>query len=75
MSNGRFCNLLSGYRVFCSCYPMLLSPWEGDRLLAVDRIPDIRKTASLKAGDLCMRCICRISGKTVVLLNYESHCS
>ncbi len=45
MSNGRLCNLMSGYRVFCSCYPMLLSSWDGNRFFAVDRIPGIIKAA------------------------------
>ena len=34
--------------------------WEDGRVFPVDRILDIRKAASLKAGGLGMRYICRI---------------
>ncbi len=47
--------------------------WEDGRVFEIDRILDIRKAASLKAGGLGMRYICRICGKTVVLFNDENH--
>ncbi len=47
--------------------------WEDGRVFPVDRILDIRKAASLKAGGLGMRYICRICGKTVTLFNDENH--
>lgn len=47
--------------------------WEDGRVFAVDRILDIRRAASLKAGGVGMRYICRIYGKTVKLFNDENH--
>ena len=47
--------------------------WEDGRVFAVDRILDVRRAASLKAGGVGMRYICRIYGKTVKLFNEENH--
>lgn len=47
--------------------------WEDGRIFTVDRILDARKAASLKAGGLGMRYICRICGKSVTLFNEENH--
>lgn len=46
--------------------------WEDGRVFAVDRILDIRKAASLKAGGAGMRYICRICGRTVRLFNDDN---
>ena len=43
--------------------------WEDGRVFEIDKVLDIRKAASLKAGGLGIRYICRICGKTVVLFN------
>ena len=43
--------------------------WEDGRLFEIDKVLDIRKAASLKAGGLGIRYICRICGKTVALFN------
>jgi len=45
--------------------------WEDGRVFEIDRILDIRRAASLKAGGLGIRYICRIRGKTVKLFNDE----
>ncbi len=47
--------------------------WEDGRVFAIDRILDIRRAASLKAGGMGMRYTCRICGKVVNLFNDENH--
>ena len=47
--------------------------WEDGRVFEIDRILDVRRAASLKAGGTGMRYICRIYGKTVKLFNDENH--
>ena len=43
--------------------------WEDGRVFAIDKVLDIRKAASLKAGGSGIRYVCRIRGKTVLLFN------
>lgn len=43
--------------------------WEDGRVFAIDKVLDIRKAASLKAGGIGIRYVCRILGKTVLLFN------
>jgi hypothetical protein len=38
----------------------------------VDRVIDVRRAASLKAGGTGLRYICRICGRTVALFNDEN---
>ena len=45
--------------------------WEDGRVFAIDRVLDIRRAASLKAGGMGMRYTCRICGKVVNLFNDE----
>ena len=45
--------------------------WEDGRVYEIDRVLDIRRAASLKAGGVGMRYICRIRGKEVRLFNEE----
>ena len=45
--------------------------WEDGRVFAIDRVLDVRRAASLKAGGVGVRYICRICGKTVALFNDE----
>ena len=45
--------------------------WEDGRVYEIDRVLDIRRAASLKAGGVGMRYICRIRGKEVKLFNDE----
>ena len=47
--------------------------WEDGRVFEIDRILDVRRAASLKAGGLGIRYICRIRGKEVKLYNDEGH--
>ena len=47
--------------------------WEDGRVFEIDRILDVRRAASLKAGGVGMRYICRIHGKEVRLFNEEGH--
>ena len=47
--------------------------WEDGRVFEIDRILDVRQAASLKAGGLGIRYICRIRGKEVRLFNDEGH--
>ena len=47
--------------------------WEDGRVFDIDRVLDVRRTASLKAGGLGSRYICRIRGKTVALFNDEGY--
>ena len=49
--------------------------WEDGRVFAIDRVLDIRRAASLKAGGMGMRYTCRICGKVVNLFNDENRCS
>ncbi len=46
--------------------------WEDGRVFAVDRVLDVRRAASLKAGGMGLRYICRICGRTVALFNDEN---
>ena len=52
--------------------PMAIT-WEDGRVFEIDRILDVRRAASLKAGGLGIRYICRIRGKEVRLFNEEGH--
>ena len=45
--------------------------WEDGRVFEIDRVLDVRRAASLKAGGVGMRYICRIRGKEVRLFNEE----
>ena len=45
--------------------------WEDGRKFEIDRILDVRRAASLKAGGVGIRYTCRIMGKTVMLFNEE----
>ena len=47
--------------------------WEDGRVFEIDRILDVRRAASLKAGGLGIRYICRIRGKEVKLFNDKGH--
>ena len=47
--------------------------WEDGRVFEIDRILDVRRAASLKAGGLGIRYICRIRGREVKLFNDEGH--
>lgn len=47
--------------------------WEDGRVFEIDRIFDVRRAASLKAGGVGMRYTCRIWGKEVKLFNEEGH--
>ncbi len=53
-------------------YPRAIT-WEDGRVFEIDRILDIRRAASLKAGGVGMRYICRIRGREVKLYNDEGH--
>ena len=46
--------------------------WEDGRVFAIDRVLDVRRAASLKAGGVGLRYICRIRGRTVALFNDEN---
>ena len=45
--------------------------WEDGRVFSVDKILDVRRAASLKAGGVGMRYICKIGGKRVALFDDE----
>ena len=47
--------------------------WEDGRKFEIDRILDVRRAASLKAGGVGIRYTCRIMGKTVMLFNEENN--
>lgn len=47
--------------------------WEDGRVFEIDRVMDVRWAASLKAGGVGMRYICRIRGKEIRLFNEEGH--
>jgi hypothetical protein len=47
--------------------------WGDGCVYEIDRVLDVRRAASLKAGGAGMRYICRIRGKTVSLFNEEGH--
>ena len=47
--------------------------WEDGRVFEIDRILDVRRAASLKAGGVGIRYTCRIRGKEVQLFNEEGH--
>ncbi len=46
--------------------------WEDGRVFEVDRILDVRRAASLKAGGVGMRYACRIRGRTFYLYDDEN---
>ena len=46
--------------------------WEDGRVFAIDRVLDVRRAASLKAGGVGLRYICRIRSRTVALFNDEN---
>ena len=43
--------------------------WEDGRVFAIDKVYDIRKAASLKAGGIGIRYTCKICAKTVIIFN------
>ncbi len=45
--------------------------WKDGQIYEIDRVLDVRRAASLKAGGVGMRYICRIRGKEVRLFNEE----
>ena len=45
--------------------------WGDGRIYEIDRVLDVRRAASLKAGGVGIRYICRIRGKEVRLFNEE----
>ncbi|HAN21864.1 MAG: hypothetical protein A2Y15_06335 [Clostridiales bacterium GWF2_36_10] len=45
--------------------------WEDGRTFDIDRISDIRRAASLKAGGVGMRYTCRIRNKQIYLFDEE----
>ncbi len=47
--------------------------WEDGRIFEIDRVLDVRRAASMKAGGLGIRYTCRIMGKTVNIYNDEGH--
>jgi len=47
--------------------------WEDGRKFEIDRITDIRRAASLKAGGVGIRYTCRIRGKQTYLYHEENH--
>lgn len=47
--------------------------WEDGRIYEIERVLDVRRAASLKAGGVGIRYICRIMGKEVKLFNDEGH--
>ncbi|MBP2649442.1 MAG: hypothetical protein H6Q74_267 [Firmicutes bacterium] len=50
--------------------PLSIS-WEDGRELKIDRVIDVRRTASLKAGGLGIRYTCKILGRAVYLFDDE----
>jgi len=46
--------------------------WDDGRVFTVDRVLDVRRAASLRAGGVGMRYTCRICGKVVKLFNEEN---
>lgn len=53
-------------------FPMSIV-WEDGRKFEIDRITDIRRAASLKAGGVGIRYTCRIRGKQTYLYHEENH--
>ena len=47
--------------------------WKDGRVFDIDRVLDVRRAASLKAGGIGVRYTCRICGKIVKLFNDDNH--
>ncbi len=47
--------------------------WEDGRTFEIDRITDVRKSASLKTGGMGVRYTCHIRGKKVYLFRDEDN--
>ena len=47
--------------------------WQDGRVFEIDRLIDVRRAASLKAGGLGIRYTCKISGKQVYLFDDDGH--
>ena len=47
--------------------------WEDGRVFDIDRVLDVRRATSLKAGGLGIRYICRIRDREIKLFNDEGH--
>lgn len=62
----KFVSVTADFSVDGQVKPVRLN-WEDGRRFAVDRITDIRKAASLKAGGIGIRYTCMIAGKQVYL--------
>ncbi|MPM02095.1 hypothetical protein SDC9_48340 [bioreactor metagenome] len=51
----------------------LLFVWEDGRRYEIDRILDVRRAASLKAGGFGIRYTCRVRGKQTYLFHEEDY--
>ncbi len=66
----KFISIVAQFSEEGKVIPMTLI-WEDGRKFSIDRIVDIRKVASLKAGGIGLRYDCFIHGKQVYLYKDE----
>jgi len=65
-----FVEITAKHCVDGSVRPLTLK-WEDGREFKIDRVIDVRKAASLKAGGLGIRYTCKILGRAVYLFDDE----
>jgi hypothetical protein len=70
MSSKVFVEITAKHDIQGNIHPLTVK-WEDGRIFEVDRLLDVRKAASLKAGGMGMRYTCRICNKQVYLFNDE----
>jgi len=65
-----FVEVTARHNVDGSVRPLSLK-WEDGRVFEIDRVSDVRRSASLKGGGLGIRYTCKIMGKQVFLFDDE----
>lgn len=70
MSSKVFVEVTARHNVNGDIRPLSVK-WEDGRIFEVDKLLDVRRAASLKAGGMGIRYTCRICNKEVYLFNDE----
>jgi hypothetical protein len=70
MNNKVFIEVTAKHDIHGNTRPLTIK-WEDGRIFEVDRLLDVRKASSLKAGGMGIRYTCRICNKQVYLFDDE----
>lgn len=71
MANKIFVSVFAKFNTLGQVIPASFE-WEDGRVFEIDQILDIQKAASLKAGGMGVRYLCRVCGKRIYLYLEDS---